>query len=142
MDPNRPQFARAPLTWTPAQTFKVEGTELVVIISKSDQRIPQYSLKAGRLIEAENRFLPFVAVRVQDQRLGQVRLGGEIDGLIEALGKAKEWITQDAAWMADRITTEREEIDLKKASFGKPVTRVTGKTAKRKARLASLHAKV
>ena len=108
----------------------------LVQITKSDQFIPRYSLSLSNVRE-DGTLAPYVPITIGNLKLGKPDIGKEIQEVSAALAAAQTFLEEEAAFQAMRVTEDAQLRDEKKANYGKPVTRVTGKTAKRKARLAA-----
>jgi len=111
------------------------GAEVRVL--KSDHYpVPRYRVVAGTVLK-DGRFITSVQPMISGQQTIQSRIDGSLDALLDGLAKAKSFIVQDSDWEGTKWVEEREKKDREKANFGKPQVKVTGKTAKKKAKLAA-----
>lgn len=110
----------------------IDDGKFAVQISATDTFRPRYSVQVGKV--RDGQFRPHLPIETEGlYKISLVRsLTKDLAGLLQA---AEEWILEEAALRADESLDKRIEKEQKSADFGKQQTRVTGKTAKKKARL-------
>ena len=120
------RYARPKTEWKEGARFTEEGITLLVSVAQGFR--PRFSVQVGRERE-DGSFIPHVPVSIDGTF--QIKVT-PLSKVLGSLGeKVEEWISTRAAMqLDDRIA--REE---KQANFGKHETRITGKTAKKKAKL-------
>jgi hypothetical protein len=125
-----------------------EATDIRVTISKLDLPDPMYRFSIGLVIErpgfepgsaAVETFFPAITMKKQtNMPLGVFALEFDYAKIISALvAQAQEWVAEDRVRTFDEQTEARYAKDVWSANKGKPATKVTGKTAKKKERLAA-----
>lgn len=130
---NRERTSRPTPEWREAKRFEDNG--LVVRVEILEGTKPEYSIQVCQTRRNGADIVPYLRAEVQGKFQITLRpLAGPIHSL---LLKAEEWVQNDAA------TRVSEEIEIRivketmQVNKDRPVTRHTGKTAKRKARLAA-----
>lgn len=119
------------------ETDKETGFECQV--SRLDHVRPKYSISFGRTVPPKEGkpgyFSTHIAVRFNNgQQPWNITFLQDYAAAISRLAsRAQEWVANDAAARYLDVKVEEEERVL---NFNKPKTRVTGKTAKKKERLA------
>lgn len=110
---------------------------LVVQVSKSDHYpFPRYRVSLG--FKSEDGFVHRnISIRVDGQTSLRPVLDATLKSSVSLLQKAEEWIAEDSARESNLYIEEREQKDRKDAGLLKPQV-VTGKTSKKKARLANM----
>lgn len=94
---------------------------------------PRFSLQLG-LAREDGSISPHLPLEVEGYPHVRLRQSLTKD-LSELLQAAEEALLEEAGLRADEALEKRIEREQRDASFGKGQTRVTGKTAKKKARL-------
>lgn len=93
---------------------------------------PRYSVQVGTY-RKDGVFTPHLPVETEG--VYQISLKSSLTkDLIGLLTAAEEWLLEEAALRASDSLDKRIEKENKDANYGKTQTRVTGKTAKKKAR--------
>jgi hypothetical protein len=106
---------------------KIDDGTFAVWVSALQTFVPRYSLQMGRL-RPDGTLAPFIPLNVEGTYQITFR-HSPAKAFIPLLEKAEEWILGEAAIRVD----ERVERETQAASG--PKTRVTGKTARKKAKL-------
>lgn len=88
---------------------------------------PAYSMQAGG-VRADGTFTPHLPL--EPGGLVKIVLKRPLSDLVALITEAEQWVLEEAALRFD----ERVEKEARDANFNKAQTRVTGKTAKKKAR--------
>jgi hypothetical protein len=131
----KPSFAgkdknRPPLEWKEVARFEDAG--LVVVVTSSGGFRPRYSAQVGKLRD-DKSVAPHIPVRVDGGVDIEVfPLATILAGLLD---RAQEYIVTEANFSASEDLDRRIAKETRQAGFGKPQTRVTGKTAKKKEKL-------
>lgn len=141
--------------WTRVKFFLDETTDIRVTISKLDLSDPMYRFSVGLVIErkvqvapssdtssgaetVETYFPGITMKKKQDMPLGTFGLEFDYAKVIGGLvAQAQEWVAEDRVRTFNEQTEARYAKDVQSANRGKPVTKVTGKTARKKERLAA-----
>jgi hypothetical protein len=133
---NTERVNRTTPEWREAKRFEEDG--LAVIVEMQDGFRPRYSLRIAQV--RGGKVLPFLPVEVRGSfQITLKPLAGPIHAL---LLKAEEWIQTEAGSRVNEDIDRRIERETKQVNKDRPQTRTTGKTAKRKARLAAKSAAV
>ncbi len=129
--PNMPPQAPK-LDWQEAKRF-VDG-DVAVAVEMVEGYRPRYSLRMGR-VRPDGSITSFVSVQIEGAL--SPKLVPFAERQAKLLAQAEEWISTDVGYRAESTIDKRIERETKQANYGKQETRVTGKTAKKKARLAA-----
>lgn len=122
--------------WVVAHVVRSNGPGPCIRIMKSNHRpYPRYSFQFGNT-KRDGTVVDHFNPHLSNQQIIEPRPDSTFINMHEVLRQAELWIMIDATYEANRVVEERAERDVKAANYGKTVTRVTGKTAKR--RLAKL----
>lgn len=133
---NIERAARPTPEWREAKRFEEDG--LAVIVEMLDGFRPRYSIRTGQVRKDGKGVLPFLPVEVRGTfQISLKPLAGPIHAL---LLKAEEWIQSDVAQRVSDDVDWRIQKETKQLNLGRPPAKVTGKTAKRKAKLAARNA--
>ena len=132
--------------WARVKFFLHEETNIRVTVSRLDLADPMYRFSVGLVVAREvpggesfETFFPGITMQ-KKQNMSLGTFGFEFDYakiVSDLMGQAQEWVTEDRARTFNEQTEARYAKDVKSANWGKPVTKVTGKTAKKKERLAA-----
>jgi hypothetical protein len=135
--------------------FLDEATDIRVTISKLDLPDPMYRFSIGLVIErpgfpplaeqvgpgsaAVETFFPAITMKKRNNMpLGMFALEFDYAKIIGGLvAQAQEWVAEDRVRTFNEQTEARYAKDVWSANKGKPATKHTGKTAKKKERLAA-----
>lgn len=137
--------------WARVKFFRDDATNIRVTISRLDLVDPMYRFsiglvlerpafgeagKAGEMVES---FFPVINMKNrQNMSLGTFGFEFDYAKIVAGLmAEAQEWVTADRARTFNELTEARYAKDVYSANRGKPVTKVTGKTARKKERLAA-----
>lgn len=137
--------------WTRVKFFLHEVTNIRVTVSRLDLGDPMYRFsiglvlerpafgEAGKAGETVETFFPVITMQKrQDMQLGTFGFEFDYAKIVAGLVmEAQEWATADRARTFNEETEARYAKDVWAANRGKPVTKVTGKTARKKERLAA-----
>lgn len=133
------------LKWATVHTITHEESGVSVQISRLDTFRPKYSLAFGRALPPKDgkpgMFSTNIAMRMHPEaKPWQIKFLFDFAAIIADLSaKAQEWVATDAATRyVDAKLSEEQRV----ADFNRPVARVTGKTAKKKERLAKARVEV
>ncbi len=126
--------SRPPLEWKEAKRFTSADGEVAVAIETTDGFRPRYSVRLGR-VRPDGKLAPFLPVKITGDL--QPKLVAFLASYSKLLADAEEWISIELGYRAEGDLDRRIVKETQQANFGKPVTKVTGKTAKKKARLAA-----
>ncbi len=125
MEQNRYGGARPPLVFEEKARYEEEGLAVIVKAAQAG-RYTRWSVTIGKIRDdgSVSNFIPIQVSVVE----GKVRTNEDV--IHNLIRMADEYIqTEEGANLDARV-----EKDLAKNEYGKPKTRVTGKTAKKKAR--------
>jgi len=130
---NMERAGRPTPQWREVKRFEADGVVVVVVMLEGSRR---YSVRVGQPSVKDAKIITsFVHAEVKGGfQITMKPLAGPIHSL---LLKAEEWIQTDAATRVYDEVDRRIEKETKSASQGKPAARVTGKTARKKERLAA-----
>jgi hypothetical protein len=135
--------------------FLDEATDIRVTISKLDLPDPMYRFSIGLVVErpgfpplagqvgpgsaAVETFFPAITMKKRNNMpLGVFALEFDYAKVIGGLvAQAQEWVAEDRVRTFNEQTEARYAKDVWAANKGKPATKVTGKTARKKERLAA-----
>lgn len=139
--------------WTRVKFFLDEPTNIRVTVSRLDLTDPMYRFSIGYVLERPAFIAPGSAARPemvetffpgitmknrQNMSLGTFGFEFDYAKIVAGLmAEAQEWVTSDRARTFNEQTEARYAKDVQSANRGKPVTKVTGKTARKKERLAA-----
>lgn len=141
--------------WTRVKFFLDEPTNIRVTISRLDLVDPMYRFSIGLVVERKiqvqpssefssgaesvETFFPGITMKNrQNMSLGTFGFEFDYAKIVAGLmAEAQEWVTADRARTFNELTEARYAKDVQSANRGKPVTKVTGKTARKKERLAA-----
>lgn len=124
---NRPE-------WKVVKQFKDDANRLVVTISSTQSTFhPKYSVQVGHL-RSDGSASPHIPMNAEPGFKVSFKASLVRDAL-PLLEQAESWISEEMALRFDESIDKRIEKETRDASFGQNKTRVTGKTAKKKARM-------
>lgn len=124
------ESARQAPTREMVQEFTQDG--ITIQVEQTLGLKPRFSLKIGKKLE--NGWLaPFVPVFIEG--LGSVRIRSLLPVMAKLLADAEAWISATAQAHEDKNMEFRLAKEQRDASFGKPKTRHTGKTEKKREKL-------
>ncbi len=111
--------------WKDGAKFTIDGLTAVVSVTSGFR--PRYSVQIGKLRD-DGVFVSHIPIH--NDGSFQVKVT-PIAKILTALGeKVEEWISTELALRLD----DRIEHEVKQSNFGRNITKVTGKTAKKKAK--------
>lgn len=113
-----------------------QRTPLVEVMKSSHHPYPRYRIQLCTALDTKAVVLG-IQPKVEGQNVVKSTVDWNLELPLTELERAKQWIIEDADYEANRWQSMREAKDVQRANFGKPVMRVTGKTAKKKAKLAA-----
>ena len=135
---NQPSYRPAPRSdWAPVKTFDKDN--VVVRVEKLDvlkQGVEKtfYRVKVGHL-NHEKSFIPLLPMFTEGHGKGKITIKRVAEVVLELVKSAEDWIHNEAQYAEDTRTHSRIEREQKQADRDKPVTRVTGKTEKKRNKL-------
>jgi len=142
------------VVWKFAKAFLDEDSGVCVEISKaqSHRSATKYSVRIGRLVwkdknekgpvqlpkegeEHKITLLPFITAYKDFGSIAHVRLQKSFaEPLARLSHAAEEWIVTEMAASNEEHLEQRREKEMQQVNRGKPVTKVTGKTARKRER--------
>lgn len=130
--------------WNRVTFFRDDTTAIQVTVSRLDVAVPLYRFSVGTVTsrqaedgESFDVFDPAIMLRKR-QNMSLGAFGFEFDYaklILDLLLQAQEWAITDCARAFNEQTEAQYAKDLQAANRGKPVTKTTGKTARKKERL-------
>lgn len=134
---NNVQNERPKAVWTRVFTETHKESGISVTVSKRGSRYSMgFSYSELRRSGEGNIVLPFLPIDIQQVEPGRFALAFDVAAVVaELANKAKEWAVNDRAQSFDAFIERRLEQEHKQADRFKKGTRITGKTAKKKAKL-------
>ena len=84
------------VNWTEVHQIADEESRVAVVIQRSDSYVPRYSIRIGRLAYADDKFVQYLSVRVDNAKDGPV-VAPLSASILPVLEKAERWIEEDAA---------------------------------------------
>lgn len=118
------------VVWSEVKRCVDNATKLAIVIKKSNQYFPQYSMICGKELE-DGSFNHHASVRVFYKN-GQANVTMVASVYATLMHQAEDWIERDAQTSEDNRIATKIETETKSANYNKPVTRHTGKTEKTK----------
>lgn len=127
--------------WKVLRDFTDEMSRISVRVTAQENHRIRFSVKIGRLVDQPDSnvqaFIPFIPVYL-DIDQGKVTRRDQIEQTIERLMlEAFDFIHVTAQDREDSILEQRISREQRDANRGKPPARVTGKTAREKAKQRS-----
>ena len=120
-------------TWKIVKTF-IDG-EFGVYVSQDIKSLrPKYNVQIGR-VKSDGKLVSYVPVITEGTFQISIKSGLKAFGPL--CEKAESWILEEVALRADSDVEKRIEKETKDLFRDKPVTRKTGKTEKKRAKLAA-----
>jgi hypothetical protein len=124
--------------WTVAKVF-TDGNGYAVEVSTTPGRRGEllYSVRCGQMIERNGFTSLSFNIRAAKDPSSMVHVGLAkpfAEALATLLGQAQEWIVTELAIQHDSDIDARIVREAKQADWGKPKTKVTGKTERNRAK--------
>lgn len=118
------------------KVHEVREGRVVVLIYKSNHRpYPRYNIeiRGSSMTEGDDRLFSKLPIRVEGQITMEIEISPATPAdLSAAVATAIQWIEADVREETPRINDARLERDMQRANHGKPQTRHTGKTERKK----------
>jgi hypothetical protein len=114
------------------EVHRIEHEGIVVAVEMLHSLRPSYTIRVG--FQRDGHVVSYIPVQVSGDF--HVKVAPVNEAIAAATAKAREWIASDAAQRVSSDIERRIERETKEANRGRPQTRETGKTARKKERLA------
>jgi hypothetical protein len=114
------------------EVHRIEHEGVVVAVEMLVSIRPSYTIRVG--FKRDDHVVSYIPVQVSGGF--HVKVAPVDEMVTVATAKAREWIAGDAAQRFSSDIEKRIERETKEANRNRPQTKVTGKTAKKKERLA------
>ena len=126
-----------PKEWETVKTYPIEGTATAVRVQKLSLGIPRYRMVWGD-VKGDGTVAGNITIKL-DRENHVISVAPEEGILIDtfklvetAWKTGRNWIRDNAQITEDEFVARKIHRDQKAINFGKQVTRVTGKTARKK----------
>ena len=124
-------------TWNEVKVFRNEENGIAVIVNRSNRIAGETPLYSVRLVKTtdDGRHVPFIRIFRDRNYLTHAKLSNPFANIVsELMNEAEHFIEIDMESYVQEDMDYMREREEHQANYGKPVTRVTGKTERKRMR--------